>query len=362
MLTSASISTALGKIALTLQSLLLLIGQYNAAPTQNAAILPVVQRSLAEIQTNLVFLSKQIPTETSSSTDLAITSKETVSEMNDKIRSATVNILCTSNGPGSVRSATASGIVIDPRGVILTNSHVAEYVLLKDYPEQNASTCVVRTGSPAEPAYKVRVLFMPKEWALNNAKLLLEDKPKGTGENDYALLLITTKIDRTPINTDLPYLTPDEAYDSSIQDSPVLIAGYPAEFTGSIIANRSLSEVSSLSKITGGYYFDPKDTDRLDLINVGGSIASQGGSSGGAVLDIRSGNLVGVIVTTTSAPTTAQRELFALTTSYISRKLKAETGKNIRQFIDTNLNASADAFGGAPAQELIKILTSALSN
>ncbi|MBI5138342.1 MAG: trypsin-like peptidase domain-containing protein [Candidatus Vogelbacteria bacterium] len=360
MLSTDAISIMLGKIALTLQSLLILLGQYNAAPARNAELLPIVQRSLVQIQTTLTSLSNQLSGTTPFVTQSS--PQKTVSELNDKTRNATINILCTSNSRNSVRSATASGIVIDRRGVILTNAHVAEYVLLKDYPEQGASTCVVRTGNPAEPIYRVRVLYMPMEWAKMNDKLLLEQKPKGTGENDYALLLITSKIDGTPISNDLPYLTPDEAFDSSLQDSPVIIAGYPAEFTGSIIASMSLNQVSSLSKITGGYYFDPNDSDKLDLINVPGSIASQGGSSGGAVLDIRSGNLVGVIVTTTSGKTTAERELFALTTSYVSRKLKSSTGKNIRQFLDTDLEALAHSFESNSASELIKILTRVLSN
>ena len=59
------------------------------------------------------------------------------SDINTKTRGALVNILCISN-TSKVRSVTGSGVVVDPRGVILTNSHIGQYFLLKDYPSQKS--------------------------------------------------------------------------------------------------------------------------------------------------------------------------------------------------------------------------------
>src|SRR5581483_7670669 len=74
-------------------------------------------------------------------------SPETV---NATLRSSLVNILCTTVGGGLFRPISGSGVIIDTRGVILTNAHVAQFFLLKDYPFKNNIQCVVRTGSPAQ--------------------------------------------------------------------------------------------------------------------------------------------------------------------------------------------------------------------
>ena len=74
------------------------------------------------------------------------TPSESSDAVNSAARAALVNILCTSRG--SVRPISGSGVIIDSRGVILTNAHVAQYVLLAENPAINLS-CVIRTGSPA---------------------------------------------------------------------------------------------------------------------------------------------------------------------------------------------------------------------
>ena len=62
-------------------------------------------------------------------------------------RSALVNIFCVPAGStGSIISG--SGVIIDPKGIILTNAHVAQYVLLSQDPALNL-TCSIRNGSPA---------------------------------------------------------------------------------------------------------------------------------------------------------------------------------------------------------------------
>src|SRR6185436_12542444 len=84
---------------------------------------------------------------------------ESFETIDPAVRSALVNILCMPQG-GSLRPISGSGVIIDPRGVILTNAHVAQYVLLSESPQINL-TCSIRTGSPASPRWKAVVLYIP---------------------------------------------------------------------------------------------------------------------------------------------------------------------------------------------------------
>src|SRR3989344_252919 len=54
--------------------------------------------------------------------------------LNEQVRAAVVNILCITGSGGPLNSISGSGVIIDPRGIILTNAHVAQYFLLKNYP------------------------------------------------------------------------------------------------------------------------------------------------------------------------------------------------------------------------------------
>src|SRR3989344_1935480 len=65
---------------------------------------------------------------------------DSFSVINEKTRHALVNILCMPHG-GSLRPISASGVIVDPRGVILPNAHVAQYVLLSHDPRIDLS-CV----------------------------------------------------------------------------------------------------------------------------------------------------------------------------------------------------------------------------
>ena len=65
------------------------------------------------------------------------------------------------------------------------------------------------------------------------------------------------------------------------------------------------------------------------------------------------GKLIGLIVTSSDAPTTEARDLHAITPSHINRALERETGKKLSEFLEGDLSASADKF----AQEVVPELT-----
>ncbi|MEK7133717.1 MAG: trypsin-like peptidase domain-containing protein [Patescibacteria group bacterium] len=284
---------------------------------------------------------------------------QSVEVVNDAARSALVNILCTSQG-GMVQSIAGSGIIIDPRGVILTNAHVAQYILLSQSPLINLS-CTIRTGSPAVAHWIPEVLYIPPVWVEKHAQEIRMPRPMGTGEHDYALLLIAKSLDGTPLPSPasgFPHLPFDTREAIGFQDDEVLIASYPAEFIGGHAAQFNLFPVTSVASIRGLLTFA---ANTVDLISLGGVVEAQSGSSGGAVVNAW-GRLVGLISTTSEGETTAARDLRALTLSYINRDLVAQTQFDIPIILGGDVFAQAQDFNARVAPPLVDLYIKHLSN
>ena len=265
-------------------------------------------------------------------------------------RSALVNILCTSNG--TIRPISGSGVIIDPRGVILTNAHVAQYVLLSQSESVNLS-CTVRTGSPAHAVWKAGVLYIPEVWVnahvndLNSSQAIT-----GTGEHDYALLYISENADGTPLpssQSGFSYLPTDTREAIAFLGDEVIVAGYPAEFLG-VAAEHSLYQLASITKIKQLLTFG---SGSVDLISLGSVIEAQSGSSGGAITNPW-GYMVGVITTTSAGATISERDLRALTLSYVSRDMQVQTGSSLDAFLDSDLVDKAEEFNTYQAPKMIE--------
>ncbi|KKU70611.1 MAG: hypothetical protein UX94_C0003G0005 [Parcubacteria group bacterium GW2011_GWA2_47_21] len=277
--------------------------------------------------------------------------------LNEKVRAVVVNIICTSKTGGSLAPASGSGVIIDPQGVILTNAHLAEYFLLKDYPAPNSIECVIRNGSPAYPKFKAELLYTPPKWVTENKKGLLDEKPAGTGEYDYALLRITKSVnENTALPESFPYLEIETGDNYLIRGNGLILAAYPAGFLGGINIQRDLYLSSAPTAIGQLYTFA---TSTIDIISLGGTIVAQQGSSGGAVA-LQNGKLVGIIVNTTLGDTTSERDLRALTLNYINRSLKENLELSLREFLMVNLTKTAKTFNQTIAPilsaELISVL------
>lgn len=263
----------------------------------------------------------------------------TPSSVNETVRKTVINIFCTSILGGPFDAISASGVVIDPRGIILTNAHVAQYFLLRDYPAPNTMSCVIRTGAPAVPQYTAELLFLPPSWVEKNAQKIKDENPLGTGEHDYALVRITGTINKqntlpatfpySPISTALPKLEDD-----------VLIVGYPAGFLGGIALQRDLYQSSAYTKVQELLTFVEST---LDLFSIGGSVVAQSGSSGGAASNPQ-GELIGLIVTTTQGADTSSRDLRAITTSYILRDFQNESGVALGVYLSGDQAERASIF------------------
>ncbi len=263
-------------------------------------------------------------------------------------RAALVNILCIPH-TGNLHAISGSGVVIDPRGVILTNAHVAQYVLLSEDPRLGLR-CVVHSGSPAQAHWIPTVLYIPPVWVQEHAADISYARPKGTGEHDYALLLVTDSFDGSPLS--FPALTPDTREGIAFLDDQILAAGYPAEFIGGLAAQNDLYAVSSMTTVKQLLTFS---TGSIDVLSLGGIIEAQSGSSGGAVLNAWA-RLVGVITTTSEGDTTADRDLRAVTLSYVDRDLLTQTGHNLASILSANVVSEALDFNTVAAPTLIDLL------
>ncbi|KKU76950.1 MAG: hypothetical protein UY03_C0023G0017 [Parcubacteria group bacterium GW2011_GWA2_47_64] len=279
-------------------------------------------------------------------------------EVNRKTREALVNVICTTKRGGSFNLISGSGVIIDPRGIILTNAHLGQYFLLQDFPTPGNIECIIRAGEPARNMYKATLLFIPPAWVRDNAAKIDADEPTGTGENDYALLLINdTTIEENPLPEIFQYIQMDFGDVSFREPAVVLIAAYPVGFLSGITVQKDLYPSSSVV-VTGAVYSFKENTP--DVFSLGGSVVAQKGSSGGAVVN-RENKLIGLIVTSSTGKTTGERDLNALTMSHIDSSFREATGDSIRSLFVGDIRASAQSFNEKIAPELKKILQDALT-
>lgn len=284
-------------------------------------------------------------------------SNETIARTNTGVRPSIVNILCNFRTVNTSSYISGSGIIVDSHGVVLTNAHVAQFFLLKNYPSRGGTTCVIRTGSPATSAYLASLLYLPPLWIDKNASQILATQPKGTGERDYAFLYITGPAQfASPLPSSFPALS--LSLDILAQGDPVLLAGYPAGFLDANGVQRNLYISSAVSAIQQLYTFN--SPSEVDLVSLGGTVVSQSGSSGGAVVDLTNGKLTGLIATESEGTTTASRDLRAVTLDYINRNLKADGQGGIAGLLSGDFLAASEKFNTDIAPDLTNQLTAAI--
>lgn len=273
-----------------------------------------------------------------------------VDEVNMRTRAAVVNILCTVTG-NDLAPVSGSGVIIDEAGVVLTNAHIGQYVLLQDT-SPIAIECFVRTGSPATVRWKPRIMYIPEVWVHEHAADIVVERPTGTGENDFALLALEP-IDE-PLTLPLPFIPVNVSEGALLTDEQALVASYPAGFAGSLTIYNQLSLTSTLATIGRVFTFSEST---IDLLSLGGIIVAQQGSSGGAVVDPW-GQLAGLIVTSSDAVDTKDRDLRALTLSHVDRTVQSELATTLPTLLSRNdPRAQAAAFRLGQGKKLGALLT-----
>lgn len=252
---------------------------------------------------------------------------------------ALVNIYCTYRTGDTIRITTGTGFFIDTDGVILTNAHVAQYLLLADIIGE--TECVIRSGSPAEPMYIADLLYISPAWIRENANLLSDAAPKGTGERDYALLYVKAGYDNAPMPGFFPALPFDtNLLNQSALDSDVFAAGYPADSLVAGGADLQLLPKLATTSIADMMTFG---SNYADIFSIRGSAIGERGSSGGPVV-AGDGNVIGMISTKGDDAQFGPGTLRAITLSYIDRTIKEETGYGLRENASGNIPYRAEIF------------------
>lgn len=279
---------------------------------------------------------------------------DTESDMQTTITKSLVNLFCQYITKESIRTTTGSGFFINSKGIILTNAHVAQYLLLKDADLTDAHiTCVIRTGSPATPAYTVDLLYLPPRWIFENATQILDETPLGTGEDDYALLYVTG----TQNGSDLPIFFPSIAPSTeditlSLVGTTVFTGGYPAQALITEGSHVALSPTVATTTIDDLFTFG---SNYADLMQISHFPATEQGVSGGPIVT-RYGEAIGLIVTKNESDTGYANSLNALTFSYINRTMRSETGYSLIENIRGNVEYRARVYKNA----LIPVLSNLL--
>ncbi len=272
---------------------------------------------------------------------------------------AIVNIFCTFTTPEHIRTTTGTGFFVHSDGVILTNAHVAQYLLLEESTLLGEADCQIRQGNPAEAKYRAELLYLSPAWVQANAAVIDAAVPTGTGERDYALLYVASSLTNEPLPARFPALalaTNPLPIDS--RDDTVIAAGYPA--TGLLAGGRTtpLIPKQASTTISKLYTFG---SNYADVFSITGSLVGAEGSSGGPILR-SDGTVIGMIVTKGDDATDGPGSLRAITISHIDRTITEETGFSLTRKISGNLSRRSQVFRETLAPFLLTLLTLELNN
>ena len=130
----------------------------------------------------------------------------------------------------------------------------------------------------------------------------------------------------------------------------MLLAAYPAGFLGGEAVQKNLYISSAIAYVTQLFSFG--GNKKVDLFSIGGTVVSQGGSSGGAVVRLRDGKLAGIITTSTTAASTENRDLRAVSLSHIDDSLATAGKGGIVSILSGDLSAKAADFNTNTAPSL----------
>lgn len=308
-------------------------------PAPRVERLAVEEAALTEIQSEYSDIPKILLENTPSQEANALSAINTNVYAEDPLE-ALVNIFCTYERNGETRATTGSGFFIDSDGIILTNAHVAQYLLLEEI--DGDTNCIIRSGNPATPSFEVELLYISPAWVLKNAGSISEARPKGTGERDYALLYVTEGLNNKPLPRSFVSLP---LYTGSISPRtrglPINVAGYPAETifadsdgTADLIPKLAPSTITDL--MTFG-------NNQADVMSIGGTDVGEQGSSGGPILT-PDNTVIGLISTRGDDNRDGYGSLRAITLSYIARTYESETTQSFASGLAGDLPAKAALF------------------
>ena len=253
------------------------------------------------------------------------------------LQNVVVNILCMEKTSTYTKMSSGSGVIISESGLVITNAHVAYPFLQTKQFDSGTYSCSVRRENIPNFGYNAELVYYPVDWLKENSEVIKGPSPVGTGENDYALILLTTPIGPGPRSTvfksaSLAVSSPD------LRDNlSVTIAGYPSLNSGVFDVDTHPGLKIADTQINEYFTFDIRT---LDVLQTGENVVAKRGSSGGGVFSNNA--LYGLIVTTNQGETGTYAN--ALTLPYIKRDFKEDTGIDFDEFVSRSTEAIRTQF------------------
>lgn len=273
------------------------------------------------------------------------------STVSTDLADAIVNILCVYETKDYRRTVSGSGFMISKQGVILTNAHVAQFLLLKDSPAVKNTSCTVRINNETSDVFSAGLLYVSPTWILEYADMINSQSPRGSGENDFALLYLSDQSDEERAAATFPFIpVSTDSLSEEVRGQTVILVGYPA--SKEVSAKEGYSRKIATTTIANVYTFGKGSADVLSLNE---SILGYSGASGGPVID-HLGRAIGVISTKDEGTTM----LNAITTAYIDAQMREETGFDLHSTIQGDLPSRAKLFNETVSPILGEIINQSL--
>lgn len=279
------------------------------------------------------------PTEASSAEEVEEDKEvvETPTPSDTNLAEAIVRVTCVQKTDKFKKTISGTGFFVSSRGIIITNAHVAQFMLLQGLEDQGTINCSVSANNMT---HDIDLLYLSPTWLVEHASLISDLNPKGSGENDFALLYVTDGQGKSfahlpPATNPLP---------KSMKGDTVILVGYPKEGgTGSNVRTTATTSIRGLFTYEDGGY--------SDVISLEESPLGYNGASGGPVID-HLGRSIGMIATKSNSSTV----LNAITMSHINRSIKYETGLDLISILESDLSVQARLFKEVISPVLKKVL------
>ncbi len=267
------------------------------------------------------------------------------------IEKVLVNIICTEKKGNYVTANTGSGVIISQNGVVLTNSHVAQYFLLTK-PPGNYKCALYQENIPTY-GYVAELLYISPDWIKSNAEVIVTKNPRGTGENDYALLYITKNTN--PVLSkpkSFSFVNPKTNYEAKIGDR-IIVAGFPGSPSSLGDLSHTVGLKTDSTEIKDIFTFG---NNAIDVVSTDITPMAARGASGGGIF--KDSDLIALIVTTGGKTDNAY--INAITTNYINRDLKKDFGISLNDLINRDLTSESENFWDNFGKDLARIILAEL--
>lgn len=320
-----------------------------AVPTAPAPVVAPVAKPTFIAEPDTSWIESKLPETLFDPVDGAAEEAEENADDEALAKKTTVNLACVRKEGSALRITAGSGVVISPEGLIATDAHVAYFFLLGE----DGVGCSITHPSFPIFGYPGQVVYISPDWVRENPHTIGGKHTTATGEEDYAFVsfapgsapTLLGKLPYAPVSTDEPIAE---------YGDEVVVAGYPgAAATPEGYGAASRLKVDEVSVADLDSFGRAKTAD---VIQIGRTAVAESGSSGGGVFG--NGELLGLIVTTYQAG--SGRGLYALSTAWIDRDLRADAGVSIADLVAEDPDAAAESFWAEEGEDLADLVRAAL--